>query len=126
MLFDPAASELSLLNVTDGPLLERIYRDNGSGWIKIGVVRDPVTRVLAAYLDHVRFLSLSGADHLPPFSEVVDNLPTSEFNTSPAFRPLFNLCGVRYSPFDVVIPFERLKVRCSEIALIGENAFTCS
>lgn len=110
LLFDPAASGLPLLDLTDGPLLEKIYRRNGSGWIKLGVIRDPVTRLLSAYLDHLRFLSLKGAEHLPPFSEVVDNLPTSKFNTFPAFRPLFNLCGLRYSPFDAVIPFERLQV----------------
>ena len=53
-LFDPAASELELLDFADGPLMENIYSDNGSGWIKIAVVRDPVTRLLSAYLDIVR------------------------------------------------------------------------
>eukprot|EP00903_Cladosiphon_okamuranus_P010492 g9924.t1 len=54
LVFDPADSELELLDVRDGPLMEKIYSDNGSGWIKIAVVRDPVTRVLSAYLDFVR------------------------------------------------------------------------
>ena len=54
LLFDPAASELELLNVTDSALMTEAYRENGSGWIKIAVVRDPVTRVLSAYLDFVR------------------------------------------------------------------------
>ncbi len=114
MLFDPTASGLSLLDLTDGPLLEKIFRRNGSGWIKVGVVRDPVTRILSAYLDHLRFLSTEGVEYLPPFAEVVDELNASKFSTSPAFRPLSNMCGVRYSPFDVVIPFERLQVRCSK------------
>lgn len=47
-------SKLPLLDLTDKRLLEKIYRDNGSGWIKIAVVRDPVTRLLSAYLDLVR------------------------------------------------------------------------
>ena len=53
LLFDTVHSELSLLNVDDARLMEDIYKDNGSGWIKIGVVRDPVTRLLSAYLDLV-------------------------------------------------------------------------
>ena len=110
LLFDPAASELPLLDLSDGPLLKKIYRDNGSGWIKIAVVRDPVTRLLSAYLDHIRFLSLRDADNLPSFAQVVEGLLNGTFSMSPAFRPLSNLCGIRYSPFDVVIPFERLQV----------------
>ena len=35
-------------------MMEEIFEDNDSGWIKIGVVRDPVTRILSAYLDLVR------------------------------------------------------------------------
>eukprot|EP00903_Cladosiphon_okamuranus_P010490 g9922.t1 len=54
LLFDPEDSELELLDVTDGPLMKKIYSDNGSGWIKIAVVRDPVTRLLSAYLDIAR------------------------------------------------------------------------
>ncbi|CAM9342695.1 unnamed protein product, partial [Ectocarpus sp. 13 AM-2016] len=51
LLFDRKASGLELLDATDGHLMEKIYRENGSGWIKIGLVRDPVTRLLSAYLD---------------------------------------------------------------------------
>ena len=54
LLFNSVDSKLPLLDVTDKRLLENIYRENGSGWIKIGVVRDPVTRLLSAYLDLVR------------------------------------------------------------------------
>ncbi|CAM9555173.1 unnamed protein product [Ectocarpus sp. 12 AP-2014] len=53
LLFDREASELELLDTTDGQLMKEIYSDNGSGWIKIGVVRDPVTRLLSSYLDLV-------------------------------------------------------------------------
>ena len=53
LLFDPAASELSLLNVTDASLMHSIYKDNGGGWIKIGVVRDPITRLVSSYLDYL-------------------------------------------------------------------------
>ncbi|CAM9272261.1 unnamed protein product, partial [Laminaria digitata] len=54
LLFDSVDSELPLLDFTDKQLMEAIYKDNGSGWIKVGVVRDPVTRLLSAYLDLVR------------------------------------------------------------------------
>lgn len=50
-LFDPQESGLALLDPSNGELLERIYAENGSEWIKIAVVRDPVTRLLSAYLD---------------------------------------------------------------------------
>lgn len=53
LLFHPQKSELPLLDVSDGDLMAKIYKDNGSGWIKIAVVRDPVTRLLSAYLDFV-------------------------------------------------------------------------
>lgn len=53
LLFDPVASKLSLLDLDNARLMEDIYTDNGSGWIKIGVVRDPVTRLMSAYLDLV-------------------------------------------------------------------------
>ncbi|CAM9540049.1 unnamed protein product, partial [Ectocarpus fasciculatus] len=51
LLFDRDASELELLDTTDGQLMKEVYSDNGSGWIKIAVVRDPVTRLLSSYLD---------------------------------------------------------------------------
>ncbi len=54
LLFDRDASELDFLDVADGPLMRSIYHDNGSGWIKVSVVRDPVTRLLSAYLDVAR------------------------------------------------------------------------
>lgn len=53
LLFHPQKSELPLLDVSDGDLMAKIYKDNGGGWIKIAVVRDPVTRLLSAYLDFV-------------------------------------------------------------------------
>lgn len=46
--------------------MNRIFRDNGSGWVKIGFVRDPVTRLLSAYLDLVRTLlwnQMQGRQH---------------------------------------------------------------
>ncbi|CAN0138496.1 unnamed protein product, partial [Ectocarpus fasciculatus] len=51
LLFDREASGLELLDTTNGHLMEKIYQENRSGWIKVGVVRDPVTRLLSAYLD---------------------------------------------------------------------------
>lgn len=68
LLFDTVASELPLLDWTNTTLMEDIYKENRSGWIKIGVVRDPVTRILSAYLDVVRnwpskFTGTSSQDH---------------------------------------------------------------
>lgn len=54
LLFDPVASELPLLDVANGHIMSSIYKDNYNGWIKIGVVRDPVTRLLASYFDYVQ------------------------------------------------------------------------
>ena len=54
LLFDAVASELPLLDWTNTQLMDEIYKSNRSGWIKVGVVRDPVTRLLSAYLDLVR------------------------------------------------------------------------
>ncbi|CAM9919038.1 unnamed protein product [Ectocarpus sp. 6 AP-2014] len=53
LLFDREASGLELLDTTDGQLMKEIYSDNGSGWIKMAVVREPVTRLLFSYLDLV-------------------------------------------------------------------------
>lgn len=69
LLFDTVDSQLPLLNVTNTSLMNEIYKDNGSGWIKIGVVRDPVTRLLSAYLDLVR------------------NWPSKTENVSPDYNP---------------------------------------
>ena len=68
LLFDTVASKLTLLDLDNARLMEDIYKANGSGWIKIGVVRDPVTRLLSAYLDFVRAwpsssMGLSSHDH---------------------------------------------------------------
>ena len=70
LLFDPVASDLTLLDLDNARLMEDIYTNNGSGWIKIGVVRDPVTRLLSAYFDLVRaspslFMGWSSNDHNP-------------------------------------------------------------
>lgn len=54
LVFDAVASQLPLLDVSNTRLMEQIYKLNNSGWIKIGIVRDPVTRFLSAYLDLVR------------------------------------------------------------------------
>eukprot|EP00904_Undaria_pinnatifida_P002354 jgi/Undpi1/12119/HiC_scaffold_5.g01795.m1 len=54
LLFDVVESKLPVLDLSNAPLMNKIYKDNGSGWIKIGVVRDPVTRLLSAYLDLVQ------------------------------------------------------------------------
>lgn len=51
LLFDPIASELPLLDVNNAELLRAIYKDSNSDWIKIGITRDPVTRLLSSYLD---------------------------------------------------------------------------
>lgn len=54
LLFDSVKSQLLLLNVSDTSLMDSIYQDNNSGWIKIGITRDPVTRLLSLYFSLVQ------------------------------------------------------------------------
>lgn len=189
LLFDPVGSNLPLLDLTNKRLLEEIYRDNGSGWIKIGVVRDPLTRLLSAYLDLVhtwsfRWKSSSSHDHgpqqphrglwadsdwewfevitrrrslakdeveqqkpkarehqtplrwsddrkgggggedgsrsrrlqdstvpaVPTFEELIHMLEDNSLTAPSALRPAASLCGMQFSPFDTIIPFETLQV----------------
>lgn len=215
LLFDPVASGLALLDLEDVSTMTKIYRENRSGWIKIGIVRDPVTRILSSYFDLVQNAQRKAAaveaaetaetatspppDHdrrhrhrrlreghrnwlqdswrwlrqwgregyggkvesaggvnarqkgqedgvggrlkseqsdparrlvseepaeaeaeaegeqsaavvIPTFEEVVDGLMTKMAHASPKFRPVSSLCGMRYSPFDTIIPFESLQV----------------
>lgn len=178
--------------------MNSIYRHNDGGWIKIGVVRDPITRLVSSYLDYVHALAstrspsdgahrglraqdlewfegISGrrrlrmhdtADYdprkngkndifsemsdgqyvngsrklspkegstalhfertdgdggalkmeivgpiLPTFPDLVEALENSMNSAPPAFQPICDMCGMRYSPFDSVIPFETLEVR---------------
>lgn len=50
------------------------------------------------------------ADHIPTLAEVVDALKDVPWKAPTAFRPLVSLCGQMHSPFDSIIPFERLQV----------------
>lgn len=59
-----------------------------------------------------------GAVHIPTFAEVVDALKVNPWKAPAAFRPLVTLCGHQHSPFDSVIPFERLQV-CLELMYRG-------
>ncbi|CAB1121525.1 unnamed protein product [Ectocarpus sp. CCAP 1310/34] len=165
LLFDREASEMTLLDTTDGQSMKEIFSDNGSGWIKIAVVRDPVTRLLSSYLDLVDtwraglilhqqssindpqvrrqrqlglFLEQSdgregkayevfhnsgqngnrdGGDavRVPTLVEVLEALRTDVWSAPVAFRPVSSLCGQRSSPFDSVIPFERLQKTSTEV-----------
>lgn len=54
LLFDPVASELPILDTSDETLMTAIYKDVYSGWITIGVVRDPITRLLSLYFNLLR------------------------------------------------------------------------
>ncbi len=139
LLFDPAASGLPLLETSNGPLMREIYRDNGSGWIKIGVVRDPITRLLSAYLDLAREWRAVGwtctsshgdsppntfwgalqaimclrDENVPPtptLVDVVEVLGTHMWSSPTAFHPMSSLCGAQFSLFDSVVPFEDLQV----------------
>lgn len=49
---------------------------------------------------------------IPTFSEVLDALKGGIWNAPTAFRPAVSLCGQSNSPFDSIIPFERLQVIC--------------
>lgn len=65
LLFDPTASGITLLDKDDEELLKQIFWANWPGWIKIAVVRDPITRLLSAYLDLARTRE-SNANIQPP------------------------------------------------------------
>lgn len=58
-----------------------------------------------------------GVVHIPTFAEVVDALTDDPWKAPAAFRPLASLCGQQNSPFDSVIPFERL-----EVCLVASSA----
>lgn len=47
---------------------------------------------------------------IPTFSEVLVALKKDMWSAPVAFRPAVSLCGQRNSPFDSIIPFERLQV----------------
>lgn len=141
LLFDPVASDLPLLNVSNESLMRDIYVDNNGGWITIGVVRDPVTRLLSLYFDFVanemgktdnislaesmsenvengwlRVEERTGSaaprlyNSIPSLADVVDILVRNMSNAPSAFHPMSSMCGMRHSPFDVLIPFETLQV----------------
>lgn len=69
---------------------------------------------------------LFGGDkiHIPTFAEVVDALKANPWEAPTAFRPSVSLCGQLHSPFDSVIPFERLQV-CggAGVAAVGIDCF---
>lgn len=77
LLFDPVASELPLLDVTNESLMNNIYKDINSGWITIGVVRDPVTRLLSLYLHLLQRIERRSYKHRSLYS-VLDWLERAE------------------------------------------------
>lgn len=127
--------------------MEEIYRNNGSGWVKIGVVRDPVTRLLSAYLDFTRKWLAAGTacpssreyspskdfsealqamkcggdenvSGIPTLAEVVEVLHHHMWTSPTAFHPISSLCGAKFSQFDGIILFEDLQVRARDFARI--------
>ncbi|CAN0169613.1 unnamed protein product [Ectocarpus fasciculatus] len=52
---------------------------------------------------------------IPSFAEVVEALKADVWAGPVAFRPVASLCGQRNSPFDSVIPFERLQKTSTEV-----------
>lgn len=61
-------------------------------------------------LDAGGLLLRGGTVRIPTFAEVVDALKVKPWRAPTAFRPAAALCGHLNSPFDSVIPFERLQV----------------
>lgn len=48
---------------------------------------------------------------IPSFREFIDGIEGHLHDAPPALRPVSSLCGQQSSPFDSIIPFERLQVR---------------
>lgn len=165
LLMDPVMSKIPLLDISNTSLMREIFKDNNSGWIKIGVVRDPITRLLASYFDLVTRISysmddndwgwlrskgkrklqndgfdetysnqtsFSNANNIPPwlltenkslgkeaepwyviptFAELVDSLVQNLSGAPSAFQPVSTMCGLSYSTFDSIVPFETLQVQ---------------
>lgn len=131
--------------------MKEIYRDNGSGWIKISAVRDPVTRLLSAYLDLAREWRAAGwmctssygdsipngflgalqtitclrdkeVPTIPTLVDVVEVLGTHMWSSPTAFHPMSSLCGAQFSLFDSIVPFEDLQVTEFIVAALGPSS----
>jgi hypothetical protein len=72
------------------------------GWIKAAMVRDPVTRVLTAYVASV---SRDPATFKAFIAELRNNPPG---DVPEMFRPMSSMCGLRHVHFESILPYENV------------------
>ena len=74
------------------------------GWIKTAMVRDPVTRILTAFMATV---STSPDD----FKNFIADLHVRPFEDFPeTFRPMNSMCGLRHVHFESIIAYENVEI----------------
>jgi len=88
-----------------GPEMFEIY--SKVGWVKASMVRDPVTRLLSAFMldsSVVGYPRNEGG-----FREFVWEMGTKEgFEVQHAFKPMRSMCGMRYVHFESIIQYENV------------------
>lgn len=101
------ASTWEVKNYIDGLDILRIESEElfevfaNVGWVKLAMSRDPVSRLLTAYLHRN---SPSVADE---FKEFVSALSPNDLSSiSPAFWPQTSFCGMKHVPFESVLLHE--------------------
>jgi len=143
-LHDPVQSGLHLLGVQAGHSPSEESARNTSqfvevfagqqNWLKAVIVRDPVTRLLASYLDRcvekgeacykeVDTKEKGDADdeNINPstFAEVLDGLEAVVANGKRIddvdFRPQVEMCGLRFTKYDIVGKYEKFDAASKNI-----------
>lgn len=72
------------------------------GWIKAAMVRDPVTRILTAYVASV-------SRDPTRFKEFIGDIYEKHVGAIPEmFRPMRSMCGLRHVHFESIIPYENV------------------
>jgi len=84
----------------DGPEMYTIFAR--VGWIKAAMVRDPVTRILTAYM-------VTTSRDPQSFKKFIQSIYGKEVKDIPeTFRPMRSMCGLRHVHFESVISYENV------------------
>lgn len=108
LLFDPVKSELPLLDVSNTVLMTDIYKRIHSGWITIGVVRDPVTRLLSLYIHFVQSINRQRGEMYNIDKE------QCERENSPRKREMQNITGEIHRASNRPRKAKEITNRCTE------------
>lgn len=87
----------------EGPELFDIY--SKVGWVKSSMVRDPVTRILSAFLLSDEIDGERGPEEFKKFIAGLEQDPESAHHS---FMPMRSMCGMRYSHFESIIQYEHV------------------